>query len=254
MENSFSLKDKTIIVTGASSGIGKACAILFSSLGANLTIVGRREEMLKETFQLLSPGKHLICAYDITDFSVIKTITEQAFENSGPINGFVHSAGAEITKPLKITEPQDYKTLFDINTIAAFEFVKQITKKKYLPEGGASYVFISALISDLIGRPALTAYGASKGALIGGMKSIALELSSKKIRVNAISPGFIETEMMGKLTENLSTSEIDKLKSNYPLGLGKPMDIAGASAFLLSDASRWVTGINLIIDGGFTAK
>jgi NAD(P)-dependent dehydrogenase (short-subunit alcohol dehydrogenase family) len=253
MEQIFSLKNKNIVITGASSGIGKKCAMVFAESGATLVLIARNTERLTELKNQLPGENHQIYSIDLSDYSKIEPCIDDAVSKIGKINGFVHSAGLEITKPIKIMTNFDYEKLFSVNTISAFEIAKILSKKKNLPEEGASYVFIAALIG-LIGRPALIGYGASKGALIAGAKTIALELAGKKVRANCISPGFIQTEMMNKLKDILSEDEIERLKNDYPLGLGKPEDIAYAAVYLLADESKWMTGNNLVVDGGFLAK
>jgi NAD(P)-dependent dehydrogenase (short-subunit alcohol dehydrogenase family) len=253
MNSIFSLKNKNILITGASSGIGKKCAEIFAANGATLVLIARNSEKLLDLKNSIPGSNHQIYSIDLSDYGKIEPCIDEAVSTIGKIDGFVHSAGFEITKPIKMMLGTDYEKLFSVNTISAFEITKIISKKKNLPETGASYVYIAALIG-LIGRPALIGYGASKGALIAGMKTVALELANKKIRANCISPGFIQTDMMDKLNTLLSGEEITKLKSDYPLGLGKPEDIAYAAVYLLSDEAKWMTGNNLIVDGGFLSK
>ena len=253
MDQMFSLKNKNIVITGASSGIGKKCAQIFAQMGATVVMIARNTERLTDLKNQIPGNNHQIYSLDVSDYVKIEPCIDDAVSKVGRINGFVHSAGLEITKPLKMMLASDYEKIFSVNTISAFEIAKILSKKKNLPEEGASYVFIAALIG-MIGRPALIAYGASKGALIAGAKTISLELAGKKVRANCISPGFIQTEMMDKLQNILSEEEIARLKNDYPLGLGKPEDIAYAAVYLLSNESKWMTGNNLVVDGGFLSK
>ena len=254
MNSIFSLKDKNILITGASSGIGRQCAITFSQLGANVILIARSKKRLKQTFDKLDKGNHLIISQDITEYNKLEEIVRCSVEKVGRISGFVHSAGIEMTLPLRSMQPSYYEEIFSVNVIAGFELARIISKKKYLGKNGASFVFISSIFS-ITSQPAIIAYSSSKGALISGVKSIALELVSKNIRANCISPGQIEsTSMTENIFDKLSKEEKIKRIEMYPLGLGKPEDIANACAFLLSDASRWVTGINLIVDGGYSAR
>jgi len=254
MNSILDLKNKNIIVTGASSGIGKQCAITFSQLGANVVLIARNKENLKDTFDKLEKGNHMIILQDITEYDKLEEVVNTAVDKLGRISGFVHSAGIEMTLPLRSMTPSYYEKIFAINVISGFELAKIISKKKYLDKNGASFVFISSIFG-MISQPAIAAYSSSKGALISGVKPIALELASKKIRVNCISPGQIEsTRMTESIFDKLSKEEKIKRIENYPLGLGKSEDIANACAFLLSDAARWITGTNLIVDGGYSAK
>lgn len=253
MDSIFNLKNKNIIITGASSGIGKRCAITFSQLGANIILIARNEERLNKTFNKLEKGDHLIISQDITKYSKLEEIVNTAVDKIGKISGFVHSAGIEMTLPLRSMKPSYYEEIFAINVIAGFELAKIISKKKYLDERGASFVFISSIMG-IIGNAALVGYSASKGALISAVRSMAIELARKNIKVNSISPGYIKTEMSKKMFNYISEESKEEIINMHPLGLGQSEDIANACAFLLSDAARWITGTNLIVDGGYSAR
>ena len=249
----FNLNNKNIIVTGASSGIGRQCAITFSQLGANIILIARNKERLKDTFSQLKKGNHLIISQDITEYDKLEEVIGTAVNKIGRISGFVHSAGIEMTLPLRSMQPSYYEKMFSVNVIAGFELAKIISKKKYINKEGASFVFISSVMG-ILGEAGKVGYCSSKGALISGVKAMALELASKNIRFNCILPGVVETEMTNKMLEKLSEESKKSIINMHPLGLGKPEDISNACAFLLSDASRWITGTNLIVDGGYSAK
>ncbi len=254
MNNPFSLKNKNILITGASSGIGRQCAITFSQLGANVILIARNKKRLKDTFIKLEKGNHLTISQDITEYDKLEEVVNIAVDKIDRISGFVHSAGIEMTLPLRNMQPSYYEKMFSVNVISGFELAKIISKKKYIDKTGASFIFISSLFG-VISQPAIVAYSSSKGALISGVKSIALELASRSIRANCISPGQIKsTRMTENIFNKLSKEEKTKRIEMHPLGLGKPEDIANACTFLLSDASRWITGTNLIVDGGYSAK
>ena len=252
MNNSFSLKNKNILITGASSGIGRQCAITFSQLGANVILIARNKGRLKETYNKLDKGNHLIISQDITEYNKLEEVVNTAVDKIGKISGFVHSAGIEMTLPLRNMQPSYYEKMFSVNVIAGFELAKIISKKKYLYKNGASFVFISSVMG-ILGQLGKIGYCSSKGSLISGVKAMALELASKKIRVNCILPGVVETEMSNEMFQKLSEESKKNIVDMHPLGLGKPEDIAYACAYLLSDSARWVTGANLIIDGGYSA-
>jgi len=253
MNSAFSLSNKNIIITGASSGIGKQCAITFSQLGANVILVARNEERLKDTFNKLEKGNHMIISQDITEYSKLEEIVSTAVEKIGNISGFVYSAGIEMTMPLRSMNYSYYEKIFAINVISGFELARIISKKKYLNEKGASFVFISSVMG-ILGQAGKVGYCSSKGALISGVKAMALELAKKNIRVNCILPGVVETEMTNKMLENLPEESKKSIINMHPLGLGRPEDIAYACAYLLSDFTRWITGANLIVDGGYSAR
>jgi len=249
----FNLNNKNIIITGASSGIGRQCAITFSQLGASVILIARNKERLKETFNKLEKGKHLIISQDITEYDKLEEVINTVLNKLGRVSGFVHSAGIEMTLPLRSMQPSFYEKIFSINVIAGFELAKIISKKKYLDKNGASLVFISSVMG-IVGQSGKAAYCCSKGALISGVKAIALELAKKNIRANCILPGVVETEMSKEMLKKFSEESIKSIIDMHPLGLGKPEDIANACAFLLSDATQWITGTNLIVDGGYSAK
>jgi len=253
MKNIFSLKDKVILITGASSGIGRRCAITASQLGANIILVARNRQRLEETYSKLEKGKHLFFSQDITEYNKIEEIVKEAVESMGKISGFVHSAGIEMTLPLKNITSNHYEKVLSVNVISAFELAKIISKKKYLDENGASFVLISSIMG-ILGQAGKIGYCSSKGALISGAKAMALELASKNIRVNSVLPGVVKTEMSKKLFDVISEEAKASIINMHPMGLGKPEDIANACVYLLSDASGWVTGTNLIIDGGYSAR
>jgi len=253
MNSAFSLSNKNIIITGASSGIGRECAITFSQFGANVILVARNRERLKQTFSKLNKGNHIFIIQDITEYDKLEEIVRTAVEKIGKMSGFVHSAGVEMTLPLRNMNPSYYENMFAINVISGFEIARIISKKKYLEENCASFVFISSVMG-MLGQSGKIGYCSSKGALISGIKAMALELAKKNIRVNCILPGVVETEMTNKMFDKFSEESKKMTIDMHPLGLGKPSDVAYACVYLLSDAARWVTGTNLVIDGGYGAK
>ena len=253
MYNPFSLTGKNIVITGASSGIGQACAIACSKMGANIVLIARNEERLKETYNQLEKSKHLYYSQDVTEYKKIELIIQEAVSRVGKISGFIHSAGISLTMPLKDLKEEHFKKIFEVNTISGFRLAKFISKKKAIHQDGASFVFIAS-VNGVFGQPGKTLYSASKGAIIAGVKSMALEFVPKKIRVNSISPGVVKTEMFYRAEYSKSKEALNKMLAMHPLGFGSPADIANSCIFLLSDASKWVTGTNLIVDGGYCAR
>ena len=251
-ENPFSLQGKTIVITGASSGIGSQCALQCSQMGATVIALGRNEERLKEVAGALVGNGHTTYTLDLNDFDGIGQVVSQIHACYGKVDGFIHSAGTEKTAPSKLLTPSDYEALLRVNTVSAFEMTRQLCQVKHFNKGG-SVVFIAS-ISGMIARSGLTAYSASKGALLSGARVLALELSRRQIRVNCVSPGTVMTPMMEKYLSTLSEADYQKRMGGFPLGIGKPSDIANACVYLLSDASRWMTGQNLVVDGGFTIQ
>lgn len=248
----LTLNNKNVIITGASSGIGQACAVLASKLSARVIFIGRNEERLRQTRALMKDGNHVTLCQDLLDYTAL---TEQ-IQNTFPckedrIHGLIHCAGIDMTKPFASTVPQDYRDLLEINLIAGLELSRLISKRKYVPADGASIVFISSVMASL-GGIGLTAYCASKSAISSTVKAMALELAAKKIRVNSVQPGIVRTALVEDRFSLMTEAEINRIIAMHPLGLGNPMDIASLCCFLLSDMSAWITGANIPIDGGYS--
>lgn len=252
MYNLVDLTNKHILITGASSGIGMETALLVSRLGARVSIVGRKKDSLEQVLNKLEGKGHNLYVFDISNLTELEQLINNIVENSGSIDGFVHSAGIEMTRPLKMLKLNHYKEVFDINTISAIEITKFLTKNNNI-SNNASILFISSIVG-ILGQTGKTAYSASKGALIAAAKCLALELASKGIRVNTILPALVETEMSKKILESLSDESKINILKMHPLGFGKTIDIANSIAFILSPAAKWITGVEFIIDGGYSAS
>lgn len=250
--NPFSLTGRNILVTGAASGIGKATSIVLSQLGANLILLDINEAGLTETHESCkSTDQILVC--DITKFQSLKDEIANAVQKTGKLHGFVHLAGKPYISPLKTISDEKCTEIFNLNTLSAIELAKIfINRNVYAGEKG-SIVLISS-VYGVVGSAANVGYAMSKSALHGITKSLAIELSGKGIRVNCIAPGFIKTKMMDDINGSFSNDHDEYLHKLHPLGLGEPEDVGYAIAYLLSDASKWVTGSILSVDGGFTAQ
>jgi NAD(P)-dependent dehydrogenase (short-subunit alcohol dehydrogenase family) len=248
------LKGKSIVISGASSGIGRECAIRAAQQGADVVLLARDRERLLQTLDALGSGNHAYYSCDLAAGSTdaLEEIVRDAVERVGNISGFIHSAGIEATIPLRNMNRAKYEDIFAINVWAAFELARLLSKKKYVHPAGSSFIFIGSVMG-LLGEPGKVAYGSTKAALIGGTKSMAVELAPKNIRVNCIMPGLVETEMGRRLFQTLPESSRQEIIKKHPLGLGQPGDIANLCTFLLSDASRWITGAAIPIDGGYSA-
>lgn len=229
----FSLENKTIIITGASSGLGKECALLFDSLGANLLITGRNFERLNETFKLLKNNNHRFLAGDLSDEKHRLDITEKY-----PFyDGIVHFAAVQKLVPIRLASQQNFDFIYNNNFLNPTLLTRDLLNKNKL-NNNASIIFTLS-ISAHIGTAGVGAYSSMKSGLQGIIRCLAMEQSKRGIRVNGISPAEIKTPMWKDL--DVPTA---------PLGNGSPLDVAYAAAYLSSDASRWVTGTSIIIDGG----
>jgi NAD(P)-dependent dehydrogenase (short-subunit alcohol dehydrogenase family) len=253
MKDTFSLEGKNIIVTGASSGIGRQCAISCSKMGATVILMGRDNERLKQTVEsMTNKENHLLFSIDLCEYEKVEQILDNAVSMKGKIDGLINAAGIASTLPFKMVTPRKMDEYFRTNVIAGINLSRLVTNAKVVSEKGASIVFISSVMG-MVGEKGKSLYGMTKGALIAASKSLALEFAAKKIRVNTISPGVVVTPMTGNDFYSQDEELLNLVKSYHPLGLGEPSDVAGACIFLLSDASRWITGTNLVIDGGYTA-
>ena len=251
MYNPFTLEGKTILVTGASSGIGRQCAIDCSKMGAKVVAVGRNKERLNSVISEMG-GKGISYSFNLAQLDGISDLISDIVSKYGKLDGFIHAAGIEVTNPVKLSKTADYESLFRVNSLSAFEIVKNLCGIKTFNKGG-SIVLISS-ISGVIARKGLSAYAASKGALMSAARVMALEMASREVRVNTLSPGTILTPMMQKAFDAMSEEDKKKRTDGFPLGLGETTDVSNACIYLLSDASRWVTGQNLIVDGGYTIQ
>ena len=251
-KNPFSLYGRKILITGASSGLGRQCAIQCSNSGAQLIITGRNRLRLEETVSLMSHGSHELFEADLEDYSSYETIVNFAISTFGKIDGFVHSAGIELSLPVTSMQPKYYEQLFKVNVISGFEIAKFLISKKLVPPTGGSLVFMASSMGEL-GQAGKIGYCSSKGALVNGVRALALELASKKIRVNSVSPSVCKTKMTETLFANISEEAKGMILKMHPLGLGDSESVAHAVVYLLSDAAKWVTGSNLKIDGGYSA-
>jgi NAD(P)-dependent dehydrogenase (short-subunit alcohol dehydrogenase family) len=247
-----SLKDKKFLITGASSGIGRKTAELIAEHGGTVVLFARREELLSQMIGNLKGNNHQYFAVDVTDDNLVQQCVKEAVTDGVPFSGFVHSAGMELTVPLKVLSKVAFEKAIMLNAFSAFYIAKVLLQKGNFSSSGGSFVFISSIMAA-IGQPAKVGYSASKGALTSGAKAMALELAAKKIRVNTILPGMVETEMSLSLLATLGDENVNKIKEMHPLGLGDASDVSNTALFLLSDLSKWITGTSIIVDGGYSA-
>ncbi len=242
----FSLSGKTILITGASSGIGRAVAQECAAAGAICLVTARNQERLQQTLGELQGEGHQMFIADLSDVSAIETM----IENLPKLDGVVSCAGIVETKMLKFTEEEDLQKLFETNAFSAIRLVRSLVQNKKLKKE-SSVVFISSISGVRCGYIGGSLYGATKGAIEGFAKATALELAPQRIRVNTITPGMVETSLLKDVEVDQDQIETDKQK--YPMKrYGKPEEIGYSAVYLLSDATKWVTGTSLLIDGGFT--
>lgn len=251
MYNPMDLSGRRILVTGASSGIGRACAIMCTELGASVVLVGRDKEKLKITQEMLSQsGSHCLIPFDLANLAETKNLFDEACRH-GQLSGLVHSAGVAPAAPVAYQSIAEMQTAMAVNFFSFLEMGKYFSKRKYFEAG--SVVAVSS-VSAVVGWKGGSLYSGTKGALSAAIRSLAVELADKGIRVNAVLPSNIETPMYDSLAKSMNSEDsLVSLIKRQPLGLGKPEDVASAVCFLLSNASRFITGSNLVVDGGYLA-
>lgn len=246
--NPFSLEGKTVLVTGASSGIGQAIAIECSLMGARVVATARDNERLQGTLSQLAPisGGHMSLLADLT----VQDDVDRLVASLPPLDGAVLCAGNSTTLPLQFGSREKFDSMFDVNFFAPVELLRLIYKKKVLNKG-ASVVLIASIGGTRSFMPGNGVYGASKAALNSVMKYAAREFAARRVRVNSICPGMVDTPLIHRGT--ITEEQLAEDAKRYPLGrYGRPEDIANGAIYLLSEASSWLTGHDLVIDGGFS--
>lgn len=248
MINPFSLEGKTILVTGSSSGIGRGIAIECSKMGAKVILNGRNVDRLNETLELMEGEGHVVLPADISKQEEIDRIVVEV----PTLDGVVLCAGIPQVCPVKHFKRNDIEDILSVNTVAPIMITSGLLKKKKIRKG-SSVVLIESISGVYVGTKGDVSYNASKAALNGFLKGSALELAAQGIRINAINPGLVPTNILNLTNEMFAESHhTDIMVNSYPLKrYGTPEDIAYGAIYLLSDASSWVTGTNLVIDGGY---
>jgi len=246
-------QNKKVIVTGVSSGIGRAICIELKKYNADLVLVGRDRDRLNKTAEEIDNQKNHIIVLDLSMVDNIFSTIKDSSAKIGPIYGLCHAAGVVETLPLNISSPHSIQKMIDVNLLAGLELARTLSRKDVMEKDGGSILFIASIFGS-VGIPGQIAYSASKGGLIAAAKAMAIELARRNILVNTISPGLVKTPMTEKAFSKLSDHQRAEIEKAYPLGVGTPEDVARAAAFLLAPQNKWITGIDLVIDGGYTAK
>lgn len=242
------LENRKIMITGASSGIGRATAILASELGASVVLCARSEQRLKETYNMLKDQyKHQYIVLDVTDYDQLEDAFAKAVSDGTKLNGFVHCAGIAKPVPLRMLTPASVMDIMNVNFHSFLYLMNFYAKKKY--SCGGSIVAVSAANCHYP-QKCMSVYAASKAALEASVKTLALELIQQHIRINCVIPGAVETPMMQMTDETALNNILEK----QLLGVGKPDDIASMIIYLLSDAASFITGRSLYVDGGMLGQ
>lgn len=242
-----------VIVSGASSGIGRAVAIELSRRGARVALLARDEQRLAATAAMLDGSGHHVLSMDLARHASIADEIGRLHTRTGPIYGLCHAAGVVATRPLQANKVEVVQAQLDVNLLGGLELARAVCRRDVMTPDGGSLLFVSSIYGR-VGMPGQIGYCATKGALAAAARAMALELARRNIRVNCLSPGLVRSEMTDQAFGLLSTEQVRKLEAAHPLGPGTPEDVARAAVFLLAPGSRWITGTDLVVDGGFTAQ
>lgn len=251
MYNPLDLSGRHVLVTGASSGIGRSVAGVLSRLGARLVLTGRREDALRQTLDgLEDPSAHRVAVFDLEDVDAIPGwVKTLASEGGAPLDGVVHAAGLSTAVPVRILSRSRMDRLMVLNVYASLALVRAVSARG-VGADGCSLVLISS-VSGLAGAPGHTVYSATKGALHAMVRSAAKELAGRRMRVNCVAPAWVQGPIMD-VVHDLQGEAFQQVQERQFLGAIPPEDVAVSAAYLLSDAARTITGTTLVIDGGWT--
>lgn len=248
------LDGRWIVVSGASSGLGRAIALELASRGANVALLGRdRARLQAAADQIGVSTQSRLVEIDLAQADRILPAITALRADVGPLHGLCHAAGIVETRPLPTNTVDVVRAQLDINLLAGLELARAVCRRDVMTPDGGSLLFISSVYGR-VGMPGQIGYCASKGAVAAAVRALAIELARRQIRANCLSPGLVYTEMTRQSLGKLSPEHVQKIEAAHPLGIGQPEDVARAAAFLLAPASRWITGTDLPVDGGFTAQ
>lgn len=250
MKNPMDMTGKRVLVTGAGSGIGRATAILLSELGASTVLVGRDAAKLTVTSRRLATPDFAIEPFDLAKPDEIVEWLRNLAARHGRLDGLVHSAGIQTFNPLRTITVKAFERLLTSNTVSSAMLIKAMQ----FTDCGADQASIVVLASTaaILGTPANGLYGASKAAVMALVRTFALEAVGRNIRINAVAPALVDTEMVQRNRELMTEAAFQGMVEKHPMGIGRPDDVANAIVFLLSDAARWITGTTLVADGGLS--
>lgn len=246
------LTGRRVLVTGASTGIGRAVAVLLARLGARIAANGRDAERLAATLAALPGEGHAAVPFDLGDSDSVPAWVKGLTEDGGPFDGLAHCAGMQANKPVRGIDRAFFDQILHANLLSALALARGFRQKGcHGPQ--AALVLVSSVAAE-IGQPGNVVYSASKGGLVSATRGLAMEFLRDGIRVNCVEPAMVETEMMERFRRTTTQEQFDAIRAAHPMGFGRPDDVASAIAFLLSDASRWINGTTLPVDGGYLAR
>ncbi len=253
--NIFSLKDRKVLITGASSGIGATVARKVSEMEGICAITGRDKYRLEDTFQKLTGNGHIAITGNLGSPGFAKNLVAETVSRLGQISGFVHCAGTEQTLPFRATDEEDLETMMEINFKSFWNLCQEILRRGNHEASELSVIGISS-VTALYGAVGTSAYASSKGALLSLIRTLSIEYAPKGLRFNCICPGYVNTPMLENLKKLYPSEKAfeEALKQLHPLGIGRPEDVAHAAVFLLGPGARWITGTVMNVDGGYSCQ
>ena len=250
MVSPFDLAGRHILVTGATAGIGRATAVALAGLGARITATGRDEVRLAETLDRLAGEGHRGAAFDLADADAIPAWVKTQAETGGPFDGVAHCAGVQSSRLIRHVDRAFFDGMMHVNLLSALMLGRGYRQKGCHPDPGSGAMVLVSSLASMIGPPSNVVYAATKGGLDAAMRGMAIEFLRDRIRVNAVAPAMIDTEMTVRFRQTMTDEQFAALNAKHPMGFGAPEDVANAIAFLLSGAARWINGVVLPLDGG----
>ena len=244
---------RRVVVSGATSGIGEAIALMLCRCNATVILLGRSQEKLAQTSEKLPSETFETVLIDLGDIESINAKIRELAKNTGPLYGLCHAAGVVETRPLSAFKHASFQSMMDVNFTSGIELAKAICRRDVMTNEGGSVLFLSSIYS-MVGMPGQIGYSATKGAVQSAARTMAVELARRNIRVNTLSPGLVRTPMTDEALAKLPAGHVEQLEKSHPLGTGTPEDVARAAAFMLAPQNKWITGTDLVIDGGYTAR
>ena len=252
MFNPTLLQGRRILVTGASSGIGRATSILLSRCGATLVLNGRNLERLGQTFAALEGSGHELAPFEMDGNDGTAEFLKEFTSDGRPLAGIFHAAGVELVRAVKLAKARHVEQVFGSSVLSALALARGAAMRGVLSDG-AALVFMSSVAAQS-GQAGMSAYSAAKAAVDGMVRALAVEFAPRRICVNSIAAGAVSTEMHQRLTGATPDDAVAAYEAKHLLGFGRPDDVAQVAAFLLSDAGRWITGATWVVDGGYLVR